>query len=217
MSGVYGKMSWRNMMVYSCYTDRGSRVYVLSTRYRDMKPNLTLNIPTASVLMAALAVVGNYGTAASDQQAVNRDGGPRHEANQQTDRLVADIHGVIKDFQEMSQAFGKIIKTLMSSNPVRMPDHMDTYETLAELGSLLESIRGMEQAAKSAVAPEGLDTLHLNFRRSMAQARESIAITYSLTRQMVTVPQDTDSGIDVDGLKALADHSTRRLIELANA
>lgn len=210
-------MSWRNTMVYSCYTDRGSRAYVLSTRYCDMKPNLTLNIPTASVLMAALAVVGNYGAAVSVQQAVTQDGGPRHEANQQTDRLVAAVHLVIRDFQEMSQAFGKIIKSLMSSNPVRMPEHMDAHESLAELGSLLESIRGMEQALKSAVVPEGLDTLHLSFRRSMAQARESVAITYNLTCQMVTVPEDTDSGIDMDGLKALADHSTRRLIKLANA
>ncbi|KIY18163.1 hypothetical protein RD00_13925 [Pseudomonas amygdali pv. tabaci] len=175
------------------------------------------SISTAPVLMAALALVGGYGDAVSTQKAASHDDERRHEVSQQNEKLAADIHNLVKSFNNMESEFGRIIKGLMAVDLSSLPDHMDAPETLNDLGFLLESVRGMEITLRSIEVPDGLHPLHMNFRRALARARESISVLYSLTSQTMTIPADVDSGINPEGLKALAEHSTKRLIELAKA
>ena len=183
-----------------------------------MTTQMTLgNIPTAPLLMAALALVGGYGAAVSIQQSAALDYGRQQEASQQNDQLASDIHMLIKKLKEMESGFWQVSKNLMAQEPVRLPDEMNAPEVLEELSDLLKSIRGMELALRSTEVPQGLEPLNMSLRRAMAKARENVAILHSLTSQIVTIPVTVESNIDLEGLRALADHSTKRLIELANA
>lgn len=190
----------------------------LSILVCSMTPQMNLSsISTAPVLMAALALVGGYGAAVSTQKAASHDDGRRHEVSRQNEKLAADIHDLVKSLNQMESEFGRIIKGLMAVDLSSLPDHMDGPQSLKDLGFLLESVRGMELTLRSIEVPDGLQPLHMNFRRALARARENISIVHSLTSQTMTIPADADSGINPEGLKALAEHSTKRLIELAKA
>ncbi|QQN20992.1 hypothetical protein ACKUFS_16315 [Pseudomonas cannabina] len=183
-----------------------------------MNQHLSLsNIPTAPVLMAALAVMSGYGDAVSEKQTAAREVGYQHEASQQVDQLASSIHKLIKDLKIMEDSFGVVIKAMLCENPVRMPKHMSMAESLDELGSTLESIRGMECALRDAVVPEVLADLHMNLRRGMARAREKVSIARSIIFQMTPRVAALDTKVNFDGLRDLADHSTKRLIQLAKA
>jgi hypothetical protein len=182
-----------------------------------MKPESPSSIPTAPLLMAALALIGGYGAAVSVQAAADFDSVFRNEASQKSSQLADEIHALVKTAKQVETGFGKIIKSMLARDPARTPVGLDAQAKLADLGRNLDSFRGMELTLKTATVPEGLADIHMDLRRAMARARERIAITHNLFSQMLTVPEPFESSIDGEGLQALAEHSTKRLIELANA
>ncbi len=185
--------------------------------YFNMKPESPPSIPTASLLLAALALIGGYGAAVSVQAAADHDSGFRNEASQKSSQLAIEIHGLIKKAKQVENGFASIIKDMLARDPARTPEGLDAQAKLEDLGRNLDSFRGMELTLRSAIVPEGLAEVHMDLRRSMARAREKMAITHSLLSQMLTVPESFESTADGEGLRALAEHSTQRLIELANA
>jgi hypothetical protein len=185
--------------------------------YHHMKPESPSSIPTASLLLAALALIGGYGAAVSVQAAADFDSSFRNEASQKSSQLAAEIHRLIKKAKQVENGFASIIKSMLARDPVRAPEGLDAQTKFEDLGRNLDSFRGMELTLRTAIVPEGLAEVHMDLRRAMARAREKIAITHSLFSQMLTAPESFESNVDGEGLRALAEHSTKRLIELANA
>ncbi|UVL26833.1 hypothetical protein [Pseudomonas donghuensis] len=182
-----------------------------------MKPESPYNVPTAPLLLAALALIGGYGAAASVQAAADYDNGFRREASLKSSQLADEIHNLIKGAKQVENGFGRIIKGLLASEPSRPPEGLDVQARLDEIGQSLDSFRGLELTLRTAIVPEGLSAIHMDLRRAMARAREKLAVTHSLLSQMQEAPKPFKSNIDGEGLRTLADYSTKRLIELAKA
>lgn len=87
----------------------------------------------------------------------------------------------------------------------------------AELLEPLQSIRESEAAYRNILC---LDTTALRavpFAVALAELRGRLDAIWNAVRQFTTIPNVYESDIDMNGLKALAQHTSMGLIELADA
>jgi hypothetical protein len=80
---------------------------------------------------------------------------------------------------------------------------------------LLSAIRALEASLKAADVPAELSTDHLGLRRAIAKTRSRLAMLDNFYKQFFVSFEEFDSAASADGLKALADHTTKRLGEIA--
>ncbi len=165
-----------------------------------------------AVITAALGLLAGYDSAMA---ATGRSAEPvaRHECSQEILRLTDEIHKTIADAKSMEETFSAIIKASLK-NDVRLEFDADGIQPLADL---LNSLRGVEVGLKSASVPEELLSLHMEMRRAIAKGRARVAELYGLVRQAHTIPDVVEAKTGSSAMRALAERSTQRLIELANA
>lgn len=97
-------------------------------------------------------------------------------------------------------------------------DPRDIPERLVQnLNQTVSRFRGLEIAWKNVGAIQGLESEYTALRRALAKARAKAVAVQSLLRQARTEPTAFHSNVDLQGLKALAKHSSEKLVFLARA
>lgn len=159
-----------------------------------------------SLIMAALAVVGDYAVA---EQAV-KPVAAQVERAQQARR--ADLHRLLENlkagFLELDDLYSQAIQITLKRDCF----DAELFELLPER---IAQARGLESALRSVEPPEYLSEDHMALRRAVAKMRGRLVQLESLLIQAHETPHYVESSIDMDGLKALAEHTTQRLARLA--
>lgn len=81
-------------------------------------------------------------------------------------------------------------------------------------GLIAENLRYAEKQLRDFGIPAGAEAEYKRLVRALAKARSVAAMNDSLVRQWTTIPETFESNIDLEALRALAGHSTRRLGEM---
>ncbi|AVH38079.1 hypothetical protein AL532_17900 [Pseudomonas monteilii] len=177
----------------------------------------------AVALMAVTAILGSYEALASQHASpsvlisltsTRDDQSAVKNLESAISALELEHRDAIKSLNIVRLQFAEINKHALSKG---FPKHMLTEEQTKNLAVILLGIRKIESDLKKTVAPNGLETLHAELRRTLAEARSEVVVTFEMARQIRFKPEQVEGRIDMNGLKALADHSTRKLLELASA
>lgn len=165
---------------------------------------------TPAVFVTALGLLACYGsTLADDQQRTL----VLTERSQELQSLADEMHTVIRDAKLFEQTFMALAKKY-SQGDAR--DYIE-YEGISRLARLLKSVRGIEYGLKNVEVPEPLTGLHLEVRRALAKGRSWLSVTHDLAKQSFDVPVVAESRLNADAVRALAEHTTKRLVAMANA
>lgn len=165
---------------------------------------------TPAVISAALGLLVGYDSAVAQ---VTNPHVVRHENQKAHQDLANDIHGVVKSARDLEATFKALAKRCTEGD-VRRYVKPEGY---AHIGAMLKDLRGVEIGLKSASVPVELADLHMSARRAIASGRSWVAAVHLLASQAYEAPETFESDIDLEGLRALAEHSTKRLVQLANA
>ncbi|MGO3563735.1 hypothetical protein [Pseudomonas helleri] len=177
----------------------------------------------AIALMAVAAILGSYEALASQQASSSvliaslssRDDRSAITALESAVTVLEMEHrDAIKSLSICGARFAEMNKHAISKG---FPKHMLTEEQAKNLAVMMLGIRKMESDLRKTVAPIGLETLHSDLRRALAEARSEVVVTFEMVRQIRGKPESIEGRIDMNGLKALAERSTHRLLELASA
>ncbi|SED31961.1 hypothetical protein SAMN05216205_4899 [Pseudomonas mohnii] len=167
---------------------------------------MSIRATASTLIVTALALVGDY----SAIQPV----GHAHASHEATHRhpKVRDLRQTIaeltKGWQELDSIYTEALRLAYDSNT------FDDKRFLRNM-ELLSATRTLESSLKAAVVPTELSSDHLTLRRAIAKTRTRLAMLDSFYRQFFVVPEEFESAASPAGLRALADHTTRRLSELA--
>lgn len=171
---------------------------------------------TPAILSAAIGILAGY-TSIAAAHPIESQVSHVIEQSQDHVRVAGIIHALIKDCEEMSVGFRSIIKRVSSMDSSEVSDLLLSAYDLPEYTEKLQGLRDIETLLKTAEVPEPLKGLHLNARRALAQSRSWIVVLHDLTLQAVQPPVIVEGEADTEGLRVLAEHSTKRLIELVQA
>lgn len=165
-----------------------------------------------AVITAALGLMVGY-ESASAQQADSQTQTVPIEQQQTMQALAKTIHAVMKQAHELERVFMSLAKKYTQ-------DGVETYigpEDCSVLQELVTSLRGIELALKNVVVPDPLSDLHMQLRRSVAKGRSWVSVVNDMARQAYQAPRSIEGQANGEALRALADHTTKRLVVLANA
>lgn len=163
--------------------------------------------------MAVTVVLGSYESVMAESRPAVSAQMPRGQAGA-IQPIESELSKSIKAVNVAAMQFAQINKSIMKSG---IPKHMLTDDHLRSLAALMIGIRKIESDLKAAVYPEQLAGQHQLLRRAVAETRSEIVATYDFHRQLLHKPEVLESDIDMDGLRLLAERSTKRLLELTGA
>ena len=176
-------------------------------------PGKTMSNLSQALITAALGLMVGYESAAAQQQPDSQTQTAPIEQQQAMQALAEAIHAVIQQAHELERVFMSLAKkyTRDGVEPYIGPEEYSMFQ------ELVTSLRGIELALKNVVVPAPFSDLHAQLRRSVAKGRSWVSVVNDLARQAYEAPRSIDGQTSGDALRALADHSTKRLIVLANA
>lgn len=168
---------------------------------------MAIKTTASTLIMAALALVGDYAVAESAAQPFAAQfERPAHQAKR------ADLRRVLEQlrasFLELDDLYSQAIQVTLKR------DCFDA-ELFERLPELISECRGLETALRGAPVPEYLSEDHMALRRAVAKVRGRLVQLESLLTQTHETPHYVESTIDMEGLKALAEHTSKRLARLA--
>lgn len=174
---------------------------------------------TPAILSAAVGIMAGYSTVSSaDTVRVVSD--VVHERNQDEMLEIEAVHAAMKYFikscRHMEQGYRSTVKNVSRMSAHEIAQILDASE-LAEFSAHVQEIRNVEILLKNAEVPEQFADLHLEARKALAKGRAWVVQLHEITLQSIGVPNVTPGRASADGLRALAEFSTKRLAELANA
>lgn len=165
-----------------------------------------------AVITAALGLLAGYGSASAVAQPVATIPS-QYEQNQDIQRLADKAHQVIGAARFLEDSFAASVKEAVEMGVRNRLDDSD-HQRLPEL---LSNLRGLEVALKNAEVPDALGPIHMQMRRAVAKARSRVAELCHLANQAYGDTQVVEAKTSGPALHALAERSTKRLIEMANA
>lgn len=176
--------------------------------------NINTN-PLAAVALAVSAILSGYDAIASEQVS------PRAEISPASPAPVLAVLTAVKTNHQKALKMLKDCATQFEemnkhARARGYPKHMLTDEYGKQLVGLIFAAREIEASTKKAKVPIGLETQHAELRRALAETRSEIVVSFELVRQTRGTPTEFDGRVDLEGLRALAERSTKRLLELAN-
>ena len=157
------------------------------------------------LIVTAMAVVSDYSAAVPKQNEAFYVQAHRAE---NVNKLQATITELTAGWNEVEDLYRSILRKVSDSH------ELDDRLYLSNMESL-KAVRQLEAVLASAPAPAALDTEHMELRRAIARARGRLAAIDLLCRQFFMKPEVFDSVVNPEGLRALADHTTQRLVRLA--
>lgn len=158
------------------------------------------------MLFSAMALVGNYAEAANHVKPVSKIETACNYAS--LAKIRETLIQLTIGWKELDDIFSEAVRTtLKRGDPSR--------NEFAKVSELVDAVRGLEAALITSTPPQEVALAHTAFRRVVAGVRGRLVQLESLHRQAVYTPEYTDTGINFDGLKALADHTSARMAIIA--
>lgn len=170
---------------------------------------------TPAILSAAVGIMASY-TSVSAADVHRQSPGFSHQQSQEELAVAQSIHEFIKSCRVMEQRYRAAVKDVCELPASELAAVLTATE-LAEFTEHLQQIRNIETLLRTIRVPEQFAALHGEARKALAKGRSYVALLHDLTMQAIRVPTTVPGEASPDGLKALAGHSTKRLVELANA
>jgi hypothetical protein len=158
------------------------------------------------LVLAAMTLVGGYAQAIEYTAPALRAQIECSKSDMESMRVV--MSELIDGWKELDAIYGRLLHKTLESGEF----DPDKFSRIAEL---LGMTRGLEVALKAATPPGSMQGLHMEFRRAVAGTRSRLAELDSIYKQATRVPHYVDTNIDLNGLKALADHTTAGAERLA--
>jgi hypothetical protein len=170
----------------------------------------------AAAVMAVAALVGNYEALASQQASPSVLTSFLSVGDERSAMTALEIEhrDAIKKLKICAAKSAEANKYAITKG---FPKHMLTDEQVKNLAIMMLGIRQVEADIRKTSTPVGLETLHSELLRALAEARSEVVVTFEMVRQIRGKPESIEGRIDMNGLKALAERSTNRLLELASA
>ncbi|MGY2198980.1 hypothetical protein [Pseudomonas gingeri] len=161
--------------------------------------------PTA-LIVAALALVGDYTTLSE------KNSSPSTKESLVKKQAVTDLKTVIVDLTKgwlgLDAVFSKNIAALAASTSFDEKQFLKNIE-------LLKATRQLEEDLRKAKVPVALAEDHEAFRRAVAKIRTRLATIDSMYKQFFSRPEEFKSELSPSALRDLADHTGRRLTQIA--
>ncbi|WP_134677514.1 hypothetical protein [Ectopseudomonas khazarica] len=135
----------------------------------------------------------------------------------QEDLIVANkINAFVKQCRNMELETKAAIKEACAMSTAKLGSLLSDSE-YAEMLGYIEQVRSTELKLKVVDVPDQFVLLHAELRRSLAKLRSSMVLLHDVTLQAMKAPVIVPGHADPEAIRALAAHTTRRLIELAKA
>ena len=170
---------------------------------------------TPAILSAAVGIMASYSTASS-AGTVRQVASSSHQQSQEDVAVANAIHALIKECGVMEQWARAAIKEACAM-PTSELAHLLNASELNEFEEYVQQLRDLETLLKAIEVPEQFEGLHANLRRALAKGRSSLVLLQDLTLQAMKSPVVVPGVAGPVAIRALADHTTKRLVELANA
>lgn len=165
--------------------------------------------------MAVTAALGSYEALASEPNSAVPAFVSDRQSSPPTLGILESAHqDAMKKLRASTSKFTEINKSIMAKG---FPPHMTTEEESKRLAIMMLGIRQIEAEVKKATVTGDSMQFHAELRRAVAELRSEIVVTFEMLRQVRGAPEHTLGRVDMDGMRALAAHSTDRLLELASA
>lgn len=158
-----------------------------------------------ALIVTAMALVGDYSAVMPKQNDSAHTHDRAFEELAELRKTIADLNS---GWNEVESIYSSILRKVSKS------EYLDERLYLSNMEHL-KAIRQLEATMTSTVVPTALEAEHLALRRSIARARSRLASIDLVCRQFFIKPEIFESSIDPEGLRALADHTTQRLVQLA--
>lgn len=185
------------------------------TRGEDMAVSKPGANHLAAAVMAVTAALGSYEALASEPNSIAPAFVSGRESSAPSLSMLESAHkDAMKKLRASTSKFTEINKSIMAKG---FPPHMTTEEESKRLVMMMLGIRQIEAEVKKATVTGDSRQFHAELRRAVAELRSEIVVTFDMLRQVRGTPEQTAGRADMNGLKALAAHSTDRLLELASA
>jgi len=167
---------------------------------------MTVKTAASTLIVTALAVIGDYSSVPRPAP----EAAP-HRQSAKTDRF-SELRVVIT---ELCNGWNALDSVFSEATVAAVKQGELDNEKFLRNSELLSAIRVLEATLRDAVVPQELSADHLALRRAIAGIRSRLATLDIFYRQFFTSPDEFPSEADPIGLKALADHTTRRLDQLS--
>lgn len=159
-----------------------------------------------ALIVAALALVVDYSTAKLKSPSATPHGPCS------TSPTLSNLRGVLADvthgWLKLDLGYAKTVAAIVNSNSFDDAKYLRNIE-------LLKAVRQLESDLKRAEVPSALSDDHINLRRAVAKVRGRLITIDGVYQQFLMKPEQFPSQLSADGLRDLADHTTRRLGHLA--
>lgn len=167
---------------------------------------MSIKAAAPALIVAALALVGDYSSISHQH-----DSSATREASAHPSSL-SNLRGVIakltQGWKELDSIYSQGIAALIKENSLDDTKYLKNIE-------LLQAVRQLEENLKNADVPSALQQDHIGLRRAVAKVRTRMSTIDSLYQQFFVRPVEFQSELSRAGLRDLADHTTRRLGQLA--
>ncbi|HAF94054.1 MAG TPA: hypothetical protein DCX26_10635 [Pseudomonas sp.] len=170
---------------------------------------MALNLAASSLIMATLAMVGDYSVAAQAshlRSSSSHAERPSKPVNRQDQRRI--IEEIRDQFNELDGLYAQAIQATLKRGCF-------DAELFERLPHHISMTRALEAALRGTIVQPDIEEAHMGLRRSVAKVRGRLVQLENLLLQAHETPDYFESDIDMEGLKALADHSTRHLAKIA--
>jgi hypothetical protein len=167
---------------------------------------MSIRATASTLIVTALALVGDYSAIQQPSSASFVHESPSRQPRVKD--LRSTIHELTKGWLELDQIYSDVVKNAYAS------DSFDE-ERYGRNIELLSAVRALETTLKTASVPLDLVNDHTALRRAIAKTRSRLAMLDNFYRQFFVSYEEFESSLSADGLKALADHTTKRLGEIA--
>jgi len=167
---------------------------------------MSMKTAAQGMIVAAFALIGDYSTVATPQYQM-----PPFEVSSKQNRL----NHLRKELAELNSGWMDLDRIYSEAVQVTLKRGIFEDEKFLRNSQLLSAIRVLESGLRDAVVPVELSADHLSLRRTVAKTRNRLATLDTYYRQFFMIPEEFESAADSKALRALADHTTRRIQELA--
>jgi hypothetical protein len=158
------------------------------------------------LVLAAMTMVGGYAQAIDHQAPALR---AQYECSKDDmESMRGAMSDLIEGWKDLEGIYAQLLRSTLDTNEFKS-------ETFGRIAELLSMTRGLEVTLRAATPPAAIAALHMEFRRAVAGTRSRLADLDSIYRQATIVPHYVDTHIDLNGLKALADHTTAQVSRIA--
>ncbi|QXG49188.1 hypothetical protein [Pseudomonas viridiflava] len=167
---------------------------------------MSIKATASTLIITAMALVGDYSTVQSSTPSAIAYESPHKSSG--LGSLQSTIARLKEGFLDLDRIYGQAVKAAYESG--RFDE-----ERYARNIELLHAVRTLETSLKNANVPTELASDHVELRRAIAKTRNRLAVLDNFYRQFFVSYEEFESLAPAAGLKALADHTTRRLGEIA--